>query len=292
MSADRDALEKQLFEGFIASLATALETLAGSPPLIEWELAANQPVTEGLVWRQPLPPLPGAAWAAISEADCFTAGRAMLQGAGIEDAPESECKSTYLEVLGQALSALSQALTGLLGREVTCADGGETSDAPRPAAWASVRLTLGETPVTLAVGLEQTLLEPLITAPHEVPEETSRSAAAVSGGSSSKAVAPLGAPARAPEPAPAAKGSKTFELLLDVELPVSVSFGHAQVPLKDVLKLTTGSIVELNRAIVEPVDVVVNNRVIARGEVVVVEGNFGVRIQQVVSRNERLRTLE
>lgn len=85
---------------------------------------------------------------------------------------------------------------------------------------------------------------------------------------------------------------KTFDLLLDVELPVSVSFGRAQVPLKDVLKLTTGSIVELNRAIVEPVDIVVNNCVIARGEVVVVEGNFGVRIQHVVSRGERLRSVQ
>ena len=90
----------------------------------------------------------------------------------------------------------------------------------------------------------------------------------------------------APEPA-----SKTFDLLLDVELPVSVSFGRAQVPLKDLIKLTTGSIVELNRSISEPVEVIVNNCVIARGEVVVVEGNFGVRIQQVVSRQERLRTL-
>jgi flagellar motor switch protein FliN len=86
--------------------------------------------------------------------------------------------------------------------------------------------------------------------------------------------------------------AKTFDLLLDVELPVSVSFGRAQVALKDVLKLTTGSIVELNRAIVEPVDVLVNNCVIARGEVVVVEGNFGVRIQHVVSRGERLRSVQ
>ena len=72
---------------------------------------------------------------------------------------------------------------------------------------------------------------------------------------------------------------------------MSVSFGRAQLPLKDVIKLTTGSIVELNRAVSEPVDVIVNNCVIARGEVVVVEGNFGVRIRQVISRQERLRTL-
>ena len=83
-----------------------------------------------------------------------------------------------------------------------------------------------------------------------------------------------------------------MDLLLDVELPVSVSFGQAQLPLRDVIKLTTGSIIELNRTISEPVEVIVNNCVIARGEVVVVEGNFGIRIQQVVSRQERLRSIE
>jgi flagellar motor switch protein FliN/FliY len=83
----------------------------------------------------------------------------------------------------------------------------------------------------------------------------------------------------------------SIDLLLDVELPVSVSFGRAQLALKDVIKLTTGSIVELNRSVSEPVEVIVNNCVIARGEVVVVEGNFGIRIKQVISRQERLRTL-
>jgi len=58
-----------------------------------------------------------------------------------------------------------------------------------------------------------------------------------------------------------------------------------------VLKLTTGSIIELDRTVSEPVEIIVNNCVIARGEVVVVEGNFGVRVQEVVNRQERLRTV-
>jgi flagellar motor switch protein FliN/FliY len=91
-----------------------------------------------------------------------------------------------------------------------------------------------------------------------------------------------------PQPA---ETSKTLDLLLEVELPVSVSFGRAQLRLKDVIKLSTGSIVELNRSVSEPVEVIVNNCVIARGEVVVLEGYYGVRIQQIISRQERLRTL-
>ena len=79
-----------------------------------------------------------------------------------------------------------------------------------------------------------------------------------------------------------------IDLLFDVELPVSVSFGHAHLPLKDILKLNTGSIVELDRSIAEPVDIVINNCVIARGDVVVMDGNYGVRIKHIVNRSERL----
>lgn len=85
--------------------------------------------------------------------------------------------------------------------------------------------------------------------------------------------------------------ARNLDLLLDVEMPVSISFGRAQLPLKDVFKLTIGSMVELNRAISEPVEVIVNNSVIAQGEVVVVEGNFGVRITHVMSKHDRIRSL-
>src|SRR5262249_62023905 len=83
----------------------------------------------------------------------------------------------------------------------------------------------------------------------------------------------------------------TMDLLLEVELPVSISFGKTELPMKDVLKLTTGSIIELNRSVSEPVEVLVNHCLIARGEVVVVEGNYGVRIQHIASRQDRLRSL-
>ncbi|MFZ0589375.1 MAG: flagellar motor switch protein FliN [Bryobacteraceae bacterium] len=85
--------------------------------------------------------------------------------------------------------------------------------------------------------------------------------------------------------------TKKLELLLDVEMPVSVSIGRAQMPLKDVIKLTTGSVVELSRNVSEPVDIIVNNCVVARGDVVVVEGNFGVRIREVLSKEDRMRRL-
>jgi flagellar motor switch protein FliN/FliY len=84
--------------------------------------------------------------------------------------------------------------------------------------------------------------------------------------------------------------SKTFDLLLDVALPVSVSFGRTSLQIREVLKLNTGSIVELDRFVSDPVEVIVNDCVIGHGEVVVVDGNYGVRINQLSSRADRLRT--
>jgi flagellar motor switch protein FliN/FliY len=240
---DRASLEKRLFGSFAAALAAALQAALGVRPEAALELDAAAPAPGGLLWRQPLPPLGGAAWAAVEETGLETAGG----------------KPALLELLGQAFPAMAQTLAAAFGREVTCAGGAESAAAPPPASWAGLQFALDRGTIRVAVGLEPGLFDS----------------------------APEFAPAAPPVP-----GSKTFDLLLDVELPVSVSFGRAQVPLKDVLKLTTGSIVELDRAVAEPVDIVVNNRVIARGEVVVVEGNFGVRVQQVASPNERLRSLE
>ena len=84
--------------------------------------------------------------------------------------------------------------------------------------------------------------------------------------------------------------SRTFDLLLEVALPVSVSFGKTNLQIREVLKLNTGSIVELDRLVTDPVEVIVNDCVIARGEVVVVDGNYGVRISQLASREDRLRS--
>ena len=98
-------------------------------------------------------------------------------------------------------------------------------------------------------------------------------------------------PVPSPASPPGLPNVNNLELLLDVEMPVSISFGRAQLPLKDVLRLSIGSLVELDRTVSDPVDIIVSNSVIARGEVVVVDGNLGVRVDQVMSRQERLRNL-
>ncbi len=86
-------------------------------------------------------------------------------------------------------------------------------------------------------------------------------------------------------------GGWNIDLLLDVELPISVSFGHAEMQLKDVLKLGSGSVIELDKAVNDPVTITVNDKTVAKGEVVMVDGNYGVRILEVESTADRLRSL-
>ena len=81
-----------------------------------------------------------------------------------------------------------------------------------------------------------------------------------------------------------------LSVLLDVEMPLTLRFGRARLRLDEILHLDTDSLVELDRTPHEAVDVMVNGRVVARGNVVCVEGNYGVRISEVVSRGERLNT--
>src|ERR1039457_6937364 len=69
-------------------------------------------------------------------------------------------------------------------------------------------------------------------------------------------------------------GSVNMDLLLDVELPVSISFGYSEMALKDILKLGTGSVIELDKSVNDPVTIIVNHKPIAKGEVVMVDGNY------------------
>jgi len=82
-----------------------------------------------------------------------------------------------------------------------------------------------------------------------------------------------------------------LELLLDVDLPVSVAFGTTEMTLKDVLNLGTGSVIELNKSVNDPVSIIVNQKPIARGEVVMVDGKYGVRVLEVESTADRIRSL-
>jgi len=95
--------------------------------------------------------------------------------------------------------------------------------------------------------------------------------------------------AAAPEPRAQALPAN-LDVILDIDLPLSVRFGEAEMTLDELTKLGPGSVIDLGRSPDDPVDVLVNGRLVARGEVVVVSGNYGVRVLEVVSTPDRVRS--
>ncbi len=93
------------------------------------------------------------------------------------------------------------------------------------------------------------------------------------------------------ERAPSPPLNPGIELLLDVELEVSLRFGSREMPLGDLLDLGPGDVVQLDRHVADPVDLIVGDKIVARGEVVLVNGNFGLRVTEVAAPRKRLETI-
>lgn len=83
----------------------------------------------------------------------------------------------------------------------------------------------------------------------------------------------------------------SLELLMDVEMQLTVELGQTRRQVREILQLGEGSIIELDKLAGEPVDVKVNQQLIAKGEVVVIDENFGVRITEIISPTDRIRNV-
>jgi flagellar motor switch protein FliN len=274
---------RTVIDQWAQSLGDVLAAMTDQRPEVEWQPAEGPPpdeTTEMLWWEQSFQGAPDLCiWVAAPTALWEHAGSVTLLAAGLETVAQAESRNTWFEILGQSLGVMARSIGAVFGHEVTCEPGVERAAVRDVGGWATVTMRFPDAtppPMYLAVGAR--LLSALASPPRAQVEH---------------------APVAPEQEAPVAPGppgepiirSRTMDLLLDVDLPVSISFGKTQIPLKDVLKLTTGSIVELNRGVNDQVEVLVNQCLIARGEVVVVEGNYGVRIQEIASRQERLRSL-
>jgi flagellar motor switch protein FliN len=283
MSEPTNEHARWLMEQWTAALAAAIDSMTEERPEVQFAAepaapAGGSAAAEGaLCWEQGFQGIPQPAlWVTAPQTTWRSLGERTLRAAGIEAAEPADARNTYLEILSQSLAATAQAIGTRMAKEVACERGCERPSSGPVAEQSGVTLRFADGELTLAVGLSAALLAALASPP------------------AARDTPSLDAEAHPADPTPpvsAPAAARPIDVLLDVELPVSVSFGRTQLPIKEVLKLTTGSIVELNRSLNEPVDVVVNNCVVARGEVVVIEGNYGVRIHQIVSRQDRLRSL-
>jgi len=275
-----------LVREWTGKLTEILESMTGARPRVDWRPAAAgaNPEVEAaalaaqqgpvLWWEQAFSTGAKAVFSiAAPETAWKSLGQQILAAAGVEDADPAEARSTFLELAGQSLDGVAGAVGTQLAREVNCPQRSERSEAPSGGECFVVEVISGEGAPLVLLAVPAPELANAMAPP---PVEASQGAE------------PQAAPPAAQQ---SFDTSPMLDLLLDVELPVSISFGRTQLALKEALRLTTGSIVELNRASSEPVEVIVNNCVIARGDVVVIEGNYGVRIREIMSRDARIRNL-
>jgi flagellar motor switch protein FliN len=267
----KDTTQPQLIHYLETALGQAIGNMTGRSISVTLDQSAKDPppLKNAITWQQSFSVASGSVpegpsfrisagrdlWAAV--------GRITLEAAGIDEVTDEDCRSTWQEILNQTAAGVAVAMTAELAREVAATKGAEIeAEAPGPP-WLTFSISDGsDRGWSFQASWSGELASPGTPAPEEA-----RSPGAGNGA-----------------------GSKTFDLLLDVALPVVVSFGRTSLQIREVLKLNTGSIVELDRFVSDPVEVIVNDCVIARGEVVVVDGNYGVRVSQLASREDRLRS--
>lgn len=104
--------------------------------------------------------------------------------------------------------------------------------------------------------------------------------------------APQGAKFEELKPAAGAGSTRDMDFLLDIPLEVTVELGRSRMFIKDLLQLGQGSVIELEKIAGEPMEILVNDKLIARGEVVVVNEKFGIRLTDIISPTERIQKLK
>jgi flagellar motor switch protein FliN/FliY len=258
------------FEQWAEEFARAVEMFSGERPtlvqkplepdqLAEWEAKRN----EFQWWGQETEePQRFKAWLGASEA-CWTA-------LGGDQGEGSDPRELFQEMISQANQGAVAVLSSSFATPLRF--GGLSVNAP--ASLSSLRVTQisvnfknAELPVMLVA------LDPAAAKILDGPEPAK---------SADSEVVPQMPPA-----AMSAANASMIDRLMDLQLPVSVLLGQTIMPIRDALKISSGSLIELDRQLGDYVEVVVHGTVVARGEIVAVKGNYGVRIKEVISRKDR-----
>jgi flagellar motor switch protein FliN len=252
-----------------AEVAGALfsQALAGEPELVE-----------------SLPRALGAGsfgWAATLAGDVEGRFSVLVDAAVLETPLVGEGmdqKAGWKELVRETFDAAAGELLARTGKKCKVASFAEIADESQVSH--AFQLRSGDRTWTILVRDELRLVEA------EAQPETGIKAAPGAGAQGAPGVAP-------PAPSPRLTSGLTpgLELLLDVELETSLRFGAREMPLGEILDLGPGDVVELDRHVADPVDLIVGDKIVARGEVVLVNGNFGLRVTEVAAPRKRLESV-
>jgi flagellar motor switch protein FliN/FliY len=206
-------------------------------------------------------------WVGAEQACWSALGNALDEG--------NDAKQTYLTMVEQAAQGAASAVSAGFTTPLRCREGSVG------ALTSLDTLELAEIKVTF----RNAALPPVILGIEPAAAKALAEEQEPAGKRQPAKVPGAGAPSMALISTPA---SPMLDRLMDLQLPVSVLLGRAVLSVREVLKICPGSVIELDRQIEDHVEVVVHGTVVARGEIVSVRGNYGVRIKEVISRQDRI----
>ncbi|HEX4167226.1 MAG TPA: FliM/FliN family flagellar motor switch protein [Bryobacteraceae bacterium] len=254
----------QLLEHWTEQFRGVVAAMTGETPLAAISRTQLAPVydTHEVLWWQQAFSGNGEfqTWIGAQEDVSLAIGRAL---GGRE---KETCRSTYLELLGKISVGTAEAVSSDV-LTILCGSG-EVSSEPNAESlvWATVSISLNGTD-----NLELTIVVELQKAAR-VLERLAPAEAVTDSGEDNVAME-----------------SPMLERLREMELPLSIAVGSAELTIRDVLATEPGRVIDLDKEIGDTVELFVHNTLVARGEIVEVKGNYGLRIKQIVSRGERLR---
>lgn len=252
----------RFIETWVQQFGRTIEIFNSEKPVITWNKVRELPPSQSsdfLWWKQEFE---GSAtfvtWIGAHE----STWKAL--GGKSDTADTTDAKETYLEIVNKAQEATAAILSTGVQYPFRCQQGVPDHAPESPQllyALIGVKASNMELPAIILA------IEPAIS--NALPKGA---------GSDSRALQTLSRSAVAP----------MLERLMDLELPLSVSLGRTELPIRDVLRVTAGTVIELNQNVGDYVDLVVHGTIVARGEVVSIKGNYGIRIKEVISRKDRI----
>jgi flagellar motor switch protein FliN len=278
--APADTLVGAYVNALLNACATTLSTITKVAITLELEPPLRDP-SEALVDSLPLPwfvayarftrGLSGVHQLVLAQRDVASLGQLLLGEGSSEATLSPEQEEKIHDVVNRTFGSVSSALRGFFGRPITLtfADHQRVETAESFHAHA-VALAVGNIMVDGAPRARFALaVPPAITGPAD--------ATGADTGGGQEAADPSAAPG--------------LDVILDIAMPLTVELGRTKMLIRDILALGPGSVIELDKLAGEPVELLVNDRPIAKGEVVVIDENFGVRLTQISHATERLRSL-
>jgi flagellar motor switch protein FliN len=243
--------------------------------------------------------LAGDMYLLINNKDVATMGDLMMMGEGnAEYTPEHN--DAIIELSNQIMSSFSLALTSESGAQISSSPSSiaqcSLANPPKPPEqldMAIVKIAIEGRDETTCVLLIPDELTAQFAAKNPATRGETSSGSSAAGGGFEVAQGNDYQFGQGSSPSMSFSGAqnKSIEVLLDVDLDVSIELGQTCLSIKRILELAPGSIVELNRMAGEPVDLLVNNKPVAKGEVVVIDESFGIRILSLVSPEDRIKSL-